>query len=206
MPTPQEEKPYSEYDNFAFHPYNVMLFLSLFAISALFIALSAAFIYTRVQSGVAGIRIPLLFGFNTLVLLASSHRMMVANRCYRTDDTLGYQRALRATMWLSVGFLALQILAWGQLFRQNILMQSDNSAAYLYLLSILHFLHVVAGIPFLWLFLRAARKQMQEPVTVLVYFSDPEKRLRLRLLTIYWHFLDGLWIFLVLFLLANYLI
>ena len=47
---------------------------------------------------------------------------------------------------------------------------------------------------------------MKEPVTVLVYFSDPEKRLRLRLLTIYWHFLDGLWIFLVLFLLANYFI
>ena len=46
---------------------------------------------------------------------------------------------------------------------------------------------------------------MKEPVSVLVYFSDPEKRLKLRLLTIYWHFLDGLWIYLVLFFWVNYL-
>jgi cytochrome c oxidase subunit 3 len=55
------------------------------------------------------------------------------------------------------------------------------------------------GLPFLYLFYRAAKKYMIDPVTVLVYFSDPEKRLKLRLLTIYWHFLDLLWIYLVLF-------
>jgi len=62
------------------------------------------------------------------------------------------------------------------------------------------------GIPFLAWFYWMAKKKMVEPVSVLVYFSDPEKKLRLRLLTIYWHFLDGLWIYLVLFFWINYLI
>jgi cytochrome c oxidase subunit 3 len=64
--------------------------------------------------------------------------------------------------------------------------------------------HVIAGLPFLVMFYRTACKRMVDPVTVLVYFSDPEKRLKLRLLTVYWHFLDGLWIYLVLFLGINY--
>ena len=48
-------------------------------------------------------------------------------------------------------------------------------------------------------FIYQARYHMKEPVSVLVYFSDPEKRLNLRLLGIYWHFLDVLWIYLVVF-------
>ena len=47
---------------------------------------------------------------------------------------------------------------------------------------------------------------MREPVSVLIYFSDPEKRLKLRMLTMYWHFMDALWIYLVVFLLINRLL
>jgi cytochrome c oxidase subunit 3 len=203
MENTDQKHPYSEYDNFAFHPYNVMLVLLLFAISALFLALSAAFVYTRVQSGIGSIDVPLLFIFNTLILLASSYAMWKAKNAYKDDDTAAYQQALKWTLGLSLIFLVSQFVAWWQLFNRNVFLDTDNSAAYLYLLSGLHFAHVIAGLPFLLLFLRTARQQMKEPVTVLIYFSDPEKRLRLRLLSIYWHFLDGLWIFLVLFFLVN---
>jgi cytochrome c oxidase subunit III len=200
------EKAYSEYDNFAFHPYNVMLFLLLFAISALFLGTSAAFIYTRVQSGVGAVKIPWLFAFNTLVLLASSATMLRAKKAYLNDETRNYQSCLMATIGLTLLFMGLQLAAWSQLFSVNIFPASDNSAGYLYVLSGLHFAHVLAGLPFLALFLLRSKRQMIDPVTVLVYFSDPEKRLRLRLLSIYWHFLDALWVFLVLFLFANQLI
>jgi cytochrome c oxidase subunit III len=43
-------------------------------------------------------------------------------------------------------------------------------------------------------------------VSVLIYFSDPDKRLGLLLLARYWHFLDLLWIYLVLFLGLNMLL
>ena len=202
---PAEHK-YHEYDNFAFHPHHVLLVLLLMGLSALFLALTASFLYTRVQAGLPPVRLPAVFLFNTLLLIASGGALAWARRAYLADHTNHYQRALGAAILLSVCFLLMQVIGWRQLLSQNIHFLSDNSASYLYLISGLHFVHVIAGLPFLGIFLQTARKRMVDPVSVLVYFSDPEKRLKLRLLTLYWHFLDGLWIYLVLFFWLNSLI
>lgn len=202
----QSQEVFNEYRNFAFHPYNVLLILVLFSISALFLAFSVAFIYTRVQSELPPIDLPVIFVFNTLILLASSGAMVWAKRAYKADNTRNYQRALIATIVLSIVFLVAQYIGWRQLFNQAVFINSDNSASYLYVISGLHFAHVIAGLPFLCIFLWQAYRRMKEPVSVLVYFSDPEKRLKLRLLTIYWHFLDALWIYLVLFFWINSLL
>lgn len=192
--------------NFAFHPKNVYLTLLLVSLTILFLTLSGAFIYTRVQSELPPLKLPVLFLVNTGILLASSYTMVLAKRAYLADDTKRYIRMLWYTMGLSFFFLAMQCIAWYLLFQKQVFITSDNSAGYLYVISGLHFLHVIGGIPFLGTFLYKADKYMKEPVSVLVYFSDPAKRLNLRLLTLYWHFLDGLWIYLVLFFFVNQLI
>lgn len=202
----KESEQYDEYHNFTFHPKNILLFLTLFGLSALFLSMSVAFVYSRVQNGQPPLRLPTIFFFNTLILLASSAAMLWAKRAYLQDQTKKYQLALVMTMLLSIIFMVAQYIGWHTLFKQNIFVTTSNSAGYLYVISVLHFAHVIAGLPFLGIFLWRARKEMKEPVTVLIYFSDPEKRLRLRLLTIYWHFLDGVWIYLVLFFWINYLI
>lgn len=201
-----EDKPYNEYQNFAFHPHNILLTLLLFSLSILFLSLSGAFIYTRIQNGLPAVKLPLLFALNTLILVASSWSMLQAKKAYLGDNTERYQLMLVVTIVLSLLFMVAQFQAWVQLFQHQIYIDSDPSAGYLYIISGLHFAHVIGGLPFLILFLWRAYKDMREPVSVLVYFSDPEKRLRLRLLTIYWHFLDILWIYLVLFFYINYLV
>lgn len=201
-----EKNPVRQDEAFLFHPQYVMLSILLFGLSALFLALTASYVYTRVTMDVPPVKVPVLFLFNTLVLLGSSYTMVRARRCYLNDDTRGYQTNLKYTIWLSVIFMLLQGVAWWWLFHQNIGLNSSTTTGYLYLISFVHLAHVIAGLPFLMLFYRAAKRRMVDPVTVLVYFSDPEKRLKLRLLTVYWHFLDGLWIYLVLFLGINYLI
>ncbi len=201
-----EKNPVRQDEAFLFHPQYVMLSILLFGLSALFLALTASYVYTRVTMDVPPVKVPVLFVFNTLVLLGSSYTMVRARRCYLNDDTQGYQTNLKYTIWLSVIFMLLQGVAWWWLFHQNIGLNSSTTTGYLYLISFVHLAHVIAGLPFLILFYRAAKQRMVDPVTVLVYFSDPEKRLKLRLLTVYWHFLDGLWIYLVLFLGINYLI
>lgn len=206
-PRPEEAGPAPDpqSDNFAFHPHNVYLTLLLFSLTILFLTLTAAFVYTRIQAELPPLRLPGLFLLNTLVLLGSSYSMYQAKQKYLADNTQGYIQMLWLTIGLSVLFMGLQAVAWLQLFNEQVYVYSDNSAGYLYVISILHFLHVIAGLPFLAMFLLRARKYMREPVSVLVYFSDPGKRLQLRLLTIYWHFLDAMWIYLVLFFLANQL-
>lgn len=129
--------------------------------------------------------------------------MVQAKKAYLNDDTASYQKQLQLTIILSLIFMVMQAVTWYMLFSMNkIFLQSSTASGYLYVVSIVHLAHVVAGLPFLYLFLRTAKKNMVDPVTVLIYFSDPEKRLKLRLLTMYWHFLDILWIYLVVFLLA----
>ena len=186
-------------NEFLFHPKNVMLFLLLAGLSFLFLALTVSYVYIRVTNDVPPVKLPLLFLFNTVILLGSSRTMMLARKAYIGDNTLKYQHYLLRTMQLSLVFTLSQCVAWWLLFNDNILLSSSTTTAFLYVISLTHLAHVLVGLPFLYLFYRAAKKYMIDPVTVLVYFSDPEKRLKLRLLTIYWHFLDLLWIYLVLF-------
>jgi cytochrome c oxidase subunit III len=191
---------------FQFHPNNIMLFLLLFGLTGLFLALTLSYVYIRVTNGIAPVRVPVLFILNTAILLGSSYTMMQAKKMYLADDTQRYQNYLKYTIWLSLAFMVMQTVAWVWLFQNNIHLNSSTTTGFLYVISFVHLAHVVAGLPFLYLFYRTAKKRMIDPVTVLVYFSDPEKRLKLRLLTIYWHFLDILWVYLVLFFGINYLI
>ncbi len=182
-----------------YHPYNIVITLVLASITALFLAFSAAYIYTRFQNGIPAIQLPYLFYVNTFILIASGYTLYLAKKAYLEDNTVGYQNALLYTIVLTFIFLIAQMFAWAELFSNQIPIDYSNTAGYLYVISGLHFVHVIAGLPFLIFFWIAAKKRMKEPVSVMVYFSDPEKRMKLRLLTVYWHFLDLLWIYLVLF-------
>jgi cytochrome c oxidase subunit III len=201
-----EQNKTQQQDEFLFHPKNVQLFILLAGLTFLFLALTVSYIYIRVTNGIAPVQLPVLFLLNTVILLGSSYTLIRAKRCYLGDDTRGYQQHLKYTIWLSLLFMVMQSVAWAWLFSNNIRLGSSTTTGFLYVISIVHLAHVVGGLPFLYHFYATAKKRMIDPVTVLVYFSDPEKRLKLRLLTVYWHFLDILWVYLVLFFGVNYLV
>ncbi len=191
--------------NFLIHPQLIALYILLMGVTSLFIGFSFSYLYSRVQSGIPPIRLPKLFIVNTLILVASSYTLTKCMQFYKSDETEQYKKYLGFTLVLTCLFLISQLIAWQQLYASGILLNHSNMASYLYLISGLHFAHVIAGIPFLAIFYYHARKYMVEPVSVLVYFTDPDKKRKLQLLTTYWHFLDGLWIYLVLFFLINLL-
>lgn len=191
--------------SFRFHPQNVLLTLVLMGISMLFLALSVAYVYSRVQHQLPPVRLPMLFFINTLVLGGSSWTLIRAGRAYENDQSAEYQRDLVITLILSLLFLTMQIVAWIQLVQQEIFIQSSVSSSFLYALSFLHFVHVIGGLPFMIWFVHHASKKLNQPISALLYFSDDDHWRGLKLLTKYWHFLDILWIFLVLFLGVNML-
>jgi len=192
--------------NYLIHPHYVILTLVLSSITALFLGFSIAYLYTRIQSGIEPVHIPGLFYFNSLILIGSSITLIQAKRAYQNDRTEQFKFLLWITLVLTVFFLIAQIMAWRQLTSLNVHLTTSNLASYLYVISGLHFVHVVAGIPFLSYFIWVAHKRLKEPVSVLIYFSDPDKKRKLSLLNTYWHFLDILWIYLVVFFLGNYLV
>jgi cytochrome c oxidase subunit 3 len=191
--------------NFLIHPSYIAMFLLLAGISALFLGFSGAYLYNRIQSNVPPIELPGLFYWNTLFLMGSSLSLMKSQTYYKADNTSGYKNALGITLVLTIAFLIAQIYAWLQLQSQDIFVNYSTMASYLYIISILHFAHVFAGIPFLIWFILVSYKKMKTPVSVLIYFSDNAKKRKLNLLNWYWHFLDLLWIYLIVFFLLNYL-
>ncbi len=196
------------YDAPLFHPAKVVITLLLTSLTMLFLFLTLSYLYTRIEQGIEPIYIPIIFVLNTLVLVGTSYMIHRANICYKMDDTEGYQNSLLWTIALTFLFMGLQAVGFYQLIASNeaYFSATDNARSYLQIISILHLVHVLAGLPFLIIFYTTAKKRMIEPVSVLVYFSDPIKKMRLNLLSIYWHFLDALWIYLVLFFWLNYLI
>ncbi len=188
------------------HPQYIVMTLVLFAVTALFLGFSGAYLYNRIQQGLQPVSIPSLFYYNSVLLLGSSFTLWKASNSYKEDHTKNFRLYLSLTLVLTIGFLIAQYFAWGQMLNDNIGITHSTMASYLYLISGLHFAHVIAGIPFLVYFLIEAHRKMKSPVTVLLYFSDPAKKRVLNLLNIYWHFLDGLWIYLIIFFLVNYLI
>lgn len=192
--------------NFLIHPAYIILYLAIAGITALFLGFSGAYLYNRVQQGIPPIQLPSLFYFNALLLIASSWTLHRSKAAYKADATERYKAYLIVTLILTTVFLIAQIMAWRQLLNDDILINHSTMASYMYVISALHFIHVIAGIPFLAYFIYIAETRMKTPMTVLLYFSDPAKKRRLDCLNIYWHFLDGLWIYLIAFFLINYLI
>ncbi len=192
--------------SFGIHPHKIFIYLVIGAITALFISLSIAYFYTRFNHGLTALPLPPIFLINVFVLLGSSYCLHLAKRYYLADRTEKYKQVLLVTIVLTVVFLFGQIEGWQSMIQQEIAVNQHTGASYLYLISGVHLVHVLAGLPFLVLFYITAVRKMVEPVSVLLYFSDPEKKMKLDLLTLYWHFLDILWIYLVVFFAANYLL
>ena len=98
----------NDFSSLRTHPYSIMMYLFLAGLTMIFVGLSFAYVYTRVQTGEAPIRMPYIFLLNTLVLYGSSWTLKRAKMMYEADDTEGYQKSLLATTLIIFLFMTLQ--------------------------------------------------------------------------------------------------
>ena len=185
-----------------YHPYKMILIFSLFGIATLFLGLSMAYLFSKDPSW-PKIDMPSAFYISTLVLLMSSALLQFSNYCFQKDWCDWYRISIFGTFLLSIAFISFQYIGWMELKENGINLQSNITGSYLYLISGLHALHVLVGIIFFGGFLAGSYRFVSHPATALVYFTDPVKKLRLQLVTIYWHFMDVIWIYLFLFFLFS---
>ncbi len=190
------ERPYS------IHPSTIIMVLVFMGITSLFGALTFAYLYARVDKNMGSIHIPVLFVINSIVLASSSYFIQ---QCRKQFDRQNEQLLLKNgyfTLLATILFLILQSLAWNQLMEKQLLPGSTGGHGYLYAISILHFLHVVAGIPFLVRILLPLYHGYKEGSAALFFISDANRR-KLKHTAWYWHFIDIVWVYLVGFFLVN---
>lgn len=137
--------------------------------------------------------LPNEFYFATGAILLSSFTMAWAKSAVRKDDIKGLQTALLITLALGLAFAVLQFLGWADIKGRGLYFTGEGSntaVSWVYVITALHWLHVISGII----------------VLIVTFFQSSmgayskEDHHGLDISAIYWHFLDGLWIYLFLFL------
>lgn len=126
---------------------------------------------------------PQLLWVNTgALVLASATLQWTRNKAMRRDAS-SLVPGLLLTGLLTVGFLVGQLIAWQQLTATGHYLTSNPSAAFFYLLTGLHGLHILGG---LYVWARATTKAMGG--------DNDAVRQSVELCTIYWHFLLLVWL------------
>ena len=73
---------------------------------------------------------------------------------------------------------------------------TNVGVSYLYVITGMHFLHVTGGMIYLMVMSLRVFGASNDMVKSLMFFSDDYQFTRLQLSTVYWHFIDALWVLL----------
>ena len=174
----------------------MVLLLALAAITIMFAVLVVAYVSARAGSTqLPGLHpFPRYFSLSTIIIVLSSYVLAQAPRLYKQDDLTMLGRCLLASLLLGAVFAGLQMLGWRELTQQGVKFQGESSGTFVYLISALHVLHLLGGMAFLLFMLVSVTHADRDAVRHLVYIRNPYRRRQLRLLSIYWHFIDVLWV------------
>ena len=176
------------------NPAQTGIWVALAAITMSFAALTSALVVRQgVSANLSHIALPPLLFLNTFVLLASSLTLEVARRHLRAyahgteSDRALPMRWLAITLFLGLLFVAGQYAAWLQLKSQGLYLATNTSSSFFYVFTGVHAAHVLGGL------------------LGLLYVMSKFHRAVLRRSTFaacaqYWHFIDVLWLYLLLLL------
>jgi cytochrome c oxidase subunit III len=136
------------------------------------------------------LEVPRILWLNTLILLASSVTLARSRRDFLAQDDVGFRHWWGVTTILGLFFVAGQVIAWRQLVAAGVYLATSPSSSFFYIFTAAHGLHLLGGIAaMLTVALRRGRHLARGTVTEVV--------------SIYWHFLDGLWLCLFVLLLVQ---
>lgn len=172
------------------HPHKFTLWIGIGGILMMFAGLTSAYIVKRNQANWVSFELPVAFWYSTAAIAASSITLFLASRSYKSRAIPKYRRLMTATIILGVLFMALQLIGFNQLIQREITLTGNVSFSFLYVIVGIHAVHVLGGlIALLVLFIKAFRSNVR------TYNSTP-----LEVVSTYWHFVDILWVYLLIFL------
>ena len=172
------------------HPHKFTLWVAIGSILMMFAGLTSAYIVKRNQANWTSFEIPLMFWISTAVMVVSSLTIIAANKAFKERAIGKYRSLMMATMVLGVLFIVLQVIGFKQLWDIGLTLQKNVAYSFLYVIVGLHALHVIGGVIALMVMAIKAFSNKTR-----VYSAVP-----LEVMSTYWHFVDVLWIYLLIFL------
>jgi cytochrome c oxidase subunit 3 len=170
------------------------IWVVLFAITMMFAAFTSALVVRKGASlDWRHFALPSILYFNTVLLLASSVTLEVSRR--RVAVFMGGLKSqadsparwLYITLFLGLLFVAGQYVAWLQLSGEGVFLATNPSSSFFYVLTAAHALHIIGGLAGIVYVIHRLSKSVLRRSTL-----DATAR--------YWHFIDVLWVYLLLLL------
>ncbi|SFT76792.1 cytochrome c oxidase subunit 3 [Algoriphagus locisalis] len=181
------------------HPYETMLYLGMFGSGLIFLFLTFAFLVSS-RNLLAGMNqtVPLAFLISTFLLVVSGFSATTIRIAYQEENTNKLLSTLRNTVLLGFAFTVLQIIGWFELKAKGIEFTGIPSGSFLYVLSGIHIFHLLGAMIFGLILFFQLEKSRTDEIKKLIIHTNPFEKMRVRLFTFYWHFMDGIWLILFL--------
>jgi cytochrome c oxidase subunit 3 len=167
--------------------YATAIVLAIVSIVMFFMAMASAFLYTRANSNRwVPLHLPSVIWFNTVTLLLSSGAMELSRRRLAVGEVRQFRKLWFVATALGFVFLAGQLVAWRQFILAGFYVSTNQASSFFYIFTGLHGLHLFGGIcALLYVSFRKFEK------------AKISRTVAAEVVSYYWHFMDGLWIFLL---------
>ncbi|WP_088340479.1 cytochrome c oxidase subunit 3 [Robiginitalea sediminis] len=171
----------------------MMLWFGIASLLMTFAGWTSAYIVSSTREDwLRDFQLPGAFWVSTGLLLASSLTYWLAVRVVRANNQQSGRLLLGLTLLLGVAFIVSQFMGFSEMVGYGYYFTGPTSSvtlSYIFLIAAVHILHVVAGIISL---LVVIYKQFRGRY-------GPGRMLGMELGVTFWHFLDLLWLYLILF-------
>jgi len=166
--------------------YQTAIVLAMLSIVMFFMALAVTFLVRKMSSDWVPVHLPFMVWVNTIVILASSGTIELARRKQAEGDLQGFRTLWQVTTGLGVLFLIGQLIAWRQLVDKGFYVSTNPASSFFYIFTAAHGVHLLGGVGALCyvLFRNFEKTKLTQSVAAEVT-------------SYYWHFMDGLWLFLL---------
>lgn len=172
----------------------MMLWFGIISLIMSFMGWTSAFIVSSSREDwLHDFKLPNAFIVSTVLIIISSFTFILAKRALRASNRQMTNVWLLTTLFLGVAFIYNQFIGFQEIIDlgYNFTGPTSNvTMSYIYLIAMVHILHVVAGMVCLLVVIYNHFKQKYNPTNMLGF----------ELAATFWHFIDILWIYLFLFL------
>ena len=171
--------------------YRIGMWVALASILMLFTSLSSAYIVRAASANDwQPLHMPRVLLLSTALILVSSLTLEFARRKLKTGEQRAHKSLLVLTSLLGLGFLGSQLFAWKELARQGIYISSNPHSSFFYLLTATHGLHLLGGLAGLGFLTLRSRLGTDDEL------AATKSQAQTDAVSLYWHFMDVLWIYL----------
>lgn len=167
------------------------LYVGCASITMMFAAFTSAYVVRQAAGNWLEFQLPNIFWVNTVVLLLSSLFLHLSYRNFLAKNTTLYRLLLVFSAILGIAFLILQYQGWLAMEAIGVELKGNPSGSFVYVISGVHAAHILGGL--------AAISVALIHAFALTHKVTEARKLRFELTLTYWHFVDFLWIYLILF-------